>query len=103
MSSSLDDAHSAVRAFNALRPSWRDVHSPKNLAMAVASEAGEILSILRWQDGSSQLDAEMATTLEGELADVAIFLFALADACGVDLPAAIATKLQLNAARYPPA
>jgi len=85
--------------------SWEPFHDPKNLAMAVASEAGELVAELRWID-SAEAD-EVAggeptrARLTDEAADVAITLLMFCDRVGIDLPSAIEAKLDKNALRYP--
>lgn len=93
-----------VRKFAADRE-WSRFHDPKNLAMALASEAGELLAILRWV-ASADADAfarapENAERIRHEVADVGILLLLLCDRVGITLDAAIRDKLQLNASKYP--
>jgi len=100
----LREANAAIRAFVAER-AWEPFHDPKNLAMAVASEAGELVAELRWV--SSDAADEFATSggvrarLEDEAADVAITLLMFCDRVGIDLAVAIPRKLEKNAERYP--
>lgn len=94
----------AVRSFVAERD-WEQFHDPKNLAMAVASEAGELLSELRWVDGKDS-DAhckseENRQAIEDEVADVAVTLLMFVDRVGIDLPAAMLRKIKKNAEKYP--
>jgi len=97
----LDD----IRAFVRER-SWEPYHDPKNLAMAVASEAGELLAELRWVPSHEAdewcRDAENHGRVADEIADVAISLFMLADRLHVDLPAAMHDKLARIRVKYPP-
>ena len=84
---------------------WEQFHTPKNLAMALSVEAGELLELFQWLT-PEQSDA-ITTTPAGaervreELADVLIYLVRLADVLDVDLEAAVEAKLQVNACRYP--
>lgn len=96
----LDD----IRAFVHERD-WERFHDPKNLAMAVASEAGELVAELRWV-ASEQADAyarreDVRPRLEAEAADVAITLLMFCDRTGIDLVAAMRHKLVQNRAKYP--
>jgi len=92
----------ALREF-ARERDWEQFHSPKNLAMALAAEAGELLEQFQWlsEEQSRQLTAERRQRVAEELADVLIYLLRLADRAGVDLEQAAWSKLQANRARYP--
>src|SRR5689334_8080286 len=101
---SLEELLPALRQFVAERD-WQQFHDPKNLAMLVASEAGELVAEYRWVRGE-EADAhsrrpEARTRIASEIADVAIALLLLADRIELDLHAAVEEKLAKNAARYP--
>jgi dCTP diphosphatase len=101
---SLDELIAALRAFTAARD-WTQFHDPKNLAMLLASEAGELVAEYRWvrgddADGHSREPAARARIAD-EVADVGIALLLLCDRIGLDLRAAVAAKLATNATRYP--
>lgn len=85
---------------------WQQFHSPKNLAMALTGEVGELVEIFQWRtEEESKRVAQMPETAEHvrqELADVALYLVRLASVLQVDLDAAIRDKLVLNAQKYPP-
>ncbi len=84
---------------------WEQFHSPKNLSMALAAEAGELMEHFLWAD--SRESAETARSekkrhlIEDEIADVVIYALEFANVCGIDLAAAIEAKLGKNAAKYP--
>jgi dCTP diphosphatase len=82
---------------------WDQFHSPKNLAMALACEAGEVLEHFQWltEAQSRDLPPEVREAVALELADVLLYLVRLADKVGVDLGAAAFRKIDLNAAKYP--
>ena len=82
---------------------WEQFHSPKNLAMALSVEAAELLEEFQWltEAQSHAPEAERRRRIEAELADVLIYLVRLADRLQVDLPAAVARKLESNRRRYP--
>jgi dCTP diphosphatase len=82
---------------------WRQFHSPKNLAMALSGEAGELLEHFQWlsQTQSRQLDAEKRRLVALELADIQIYLIRLAQELQVDLLAAVDEKMGINETRYP--
>ena len=84
---------------------WEQFQSPKNLAMALTAEAGELLELFQWlsEEQSRTLDPhgkdlEMARQ---EIADVQIYLLRLADQLGIDLDRAVQDKLRINAEKYP--
>lgn len=83
---------------------WRRYHSPKNLAMALSVEVAELVEIFQWST-EAESRAVMATPerehVRQELADIFIYLTQLATALDVDMNAAVADKLALNAAKYP--
>jgi len=93
-----------LRAFTAAR-AWSQFHDPKNLAMAVASEAGELLAELRWvpnhEADAFAREAAHRSRIEAEVADVAITLLLFCDRVGIDLIAAVRAKMAANAERYP--
>ncbi|HET9693985.1 MAG TPA: nucleotide pyrophosphohydrolase [Steroidobacteraceae bacterium] len=82
---------------------WDQFHSPKNLAMALAGEVGELLEHFQWltEAQSRELPPDVQDAVALELADVLLYLVRLADKLGVDLAAAAERKIGLNAARYP--
>jgi len=101
---SLDELTAALRRFAADRD-WQQFHDPKNLAMLLASEAGELVAQYRWVRGD-EADARSRepvarARIAAEVADVGIALLLLCDRIGLDLTQAIADKLAHNAARYP--
>ena len=84
---------------------WEQFHSPKNLAMALSSEAGELAEVFQWmtEDASREAarDPGTAQAVRDELADVLLYLVRLADVLGVDLNEAAQAKIKSNAAKYP--
>lgn len=98
----LDALRERLRAFVAERD-WDQFHTPKNLAMALVAEAGELVEHFQWltPDESQRLDARARAEVELEIADVLLFLLRLCDRLGVDPIEAAQRKLVLNAARYP--
>ena len=93
-----------LRAFVRERD-WEQFHDPKNLAMALGSEVGELMAELRWVR-SDKVDAHVEdpnnrTRLAAELGDVGILLFLLADRMNIDLLEAMRTKLEQNRRKYP--
>ena len=84
---------------------WQPFHDPKNVAMALASEVGELLDLFRWvkSDQAFKLleDQETLGSVREELADIAMFIFDFATICDIDLTEAVNEKMRLNAKRYP--
>ncbi|MFD6549673.1 nucleotide pyrophosphohydrolase [Streptomyces sp. NPDC058398] len=84
---------------------WEQFHTPKNLAMALAGEAGEVLELFQWltpeQSSALTSQADGAKALRQKLADVFAYLLRLADVTGTDLEEALAEKIELNRRRYP--
>ena len=98
------DLRTRIEAFVAERD-WSQFHSPKNLSMAIAIEAAELMEHFQWLtiEESESLVAEGATRGQviDELADVLIYCLSLANALGADLSEAIVRKLAHNARKYP--
>lgn len=92
----------ALRQFAAARD-WERFHSPKNLAMALAGEAGEVIEHFQWlsEQESATLPNETREEVALELADVLLYLVRLADVLNIDLAEAAKRKLGINAGRYP--
>jgi len=84
---------------------WSQFHSPKNLVMALSGEAGELTALFQWltEEQSRSIDpaSELAQNVRDEIADVLLYLVRLASVLGIDLNAAVAHKLNLNAEKYP--
>jgi NTP pyrophosphatase (non-canonical NTP hydrolase) len=93
-----------LREFAAARD-WEEFHTPKNLAMALAGEVGELTTLFQWltpeQSVIATQDPERAAQIEDELADVLLYLIQLADGLGVDLLAAGEAKINRNETRFP--
>ena len=100
---SIDDLTMRVRAFGAERD-WERFHTPKNLAMALAGEVGELLAELQWLTPEQSLavmnDEELGPRVRAEIGDVMVYLVRLADVLGLDLVAAATDKLAEAAKRY---
>jgi dCTP diphosphatase len=102
---SLRDLAGLLRAFAQARD-WEQYHTPKNLAMALAGETGELLACFQWltPDESTHImqDPATAEAVESELADVLQYLIRLADVLHVDLAEAVRKKVLVNEKRFPP-
>jgi NTP pyrophosphatase (non-canonical NTP hydrolase) len=82
---------------------WDQFHNPKNLAMALAGEAGELLEHFQWLtfEEAARLPRDARAAVALEAADVLLFLVRLCDKLDIDLAQACAKKLALNAKKYP--
>ena len=84
---------------------WKQFHSPKNLSMAISTEAGELMEHFLWDDAHESKekvkDNEKMDEIEEELADVLIFSLSLADILGRDVSDLIRNKLEKNKEKYP--
>ncbi|MEV4709438.1 nucleotide pyrophosphohydrolase [Actinoplanes sp. NPDC049316] len=92
-----------VRTF-AQEREWEQFHTPKNLAMALAGEVGELLAELQWltpeQSAAVMADEEIGPRVRAEIGDVTIYLTRLADVLGIDLVEAALDKLEDSGRRY---
>lgn len=84
---------------------WEQFHAPKNLSMALAAEAGELMEHFLWstpeQSRAVVQDPVKRHKIEEEIADVVIYALEFANMTGIDVSAAIERKLALNATKYP--
>ncbi|WP_370979846.1 nucleotide pyrophosphohydrolase [Agaribacterium sp. ZY112] len=83
---------------------WRQYHSPKNLAMALNVECGELLELFQWhtEEQSKQASKDERQAAGEELADILMYSLLLADALDIDIESATKAKLKLNESRFPP-
>ncbi len=94
-----------VQDFNERR-NWREKHTPLQLALSVAIEAGELLECFQWIPEQLSIDrvhsdCELREAVEMEIADIMIYLMALSDKCNIDLEKAVRDKLIKNELKYP--
>lgn len=99
---SIDQLNQALLEFARDRD-WEQFHSPKNLAMALAGEAGELLEHFQWltQEQSGQLPAGKKAEVALEIADIFIYLLRLSERLDIDPLAAAYRKMAINEQRYP--
>jgi dCTP diphosphatase len=107
----VNDEQTSVRQLRSLvqqfvdERNWRQFHSPKNLSMSLAIEAGELMEHFQWIDGEASrklADDRTAVTAAGEeLADVLCYALALANVLGLDVAECIERKMVKNAQKYP--
>lgn len=100
----LSDLKTRILAF-ARERDWEQFHAPKNLSMALAAEAGELMEHFLWvgAEASGEIVRNPAKKgkIEEELADVVIYALEFANVTGIDLSAAIERKMAANALKYP--
>ena len=82
---------------------WEKFHTPKNLAMALSGEIGELTEIFQWlsQEESQNLSKENLQQAKEEMADIFIYLLRLSTKLEINLEDAVNEKLQINAQKYP--
>ena len=91
-----------IRKFREERD-WDQYHSPKNLAMALMVEAGELAEQFQWltQEQSSSMKPDKLAEVKDEIGDVLIYLANLSDKLGIDPMQAAFHKLEKNREKYP--
>jgi NTP pyrophosphatase (non-canonical NTP hydrolase) len=101
--SSIAELTEALRVF-ARERNWEQFHTPKNLAMALAGEVGELLAEFQWltpdQSAAVMADPDLGPRVRAEIGDVTIYLVRLADVLGIDLVTAARDKLAEAGQRY---
>ena len=84
---------------------WRQFHSPKNLSMALAIEAAELMEHFQWltlEESRAVADRpEVMQEVTEELADVLSYTLALTNSLGIDLSDAVRAKMVKNGEKYP--
>ena len=104
LSTGLQEIKDRVLAF-ARERDWEQFHSPKNLSMAIAAEAAELMEHFLWQSPdqsrSDMEEARLREKVEQELADIFIFAIEFANVTGMDIAAIIEEKMSRNAEKYP--
>jgi NTP pyrophosphatase (non-canonical NTP hydrolase) len=84
---------------------WSQFHSPKNLAMALAIEAAELMEHFQWIEVADSREVanhpEKLAAAAEEIADVLAYTLAMANSMGVDLSATLHAKMIKNAQKYP--
>ncbi|MFC6084842.1 nucleotide pyrophosphohydrolase [Sphaerisporangium aureirubrum] len=99
----IEELAARIRRFTEARD-WTRFHTPKNLAMALAGETGELIAELQWltpeESTRTMTDPDAAARLRSEIADVMIYLTRLADVLGIDLVQASHAKLDESEKRY---
>lgn len=94
--SDIQEITEALRKFNQERD-WEQFHNPKDLALAISIESGELLELFLWKD-ANQVDK---SKIQLELADVLAYTFLLANKLDLDIKDIIFEKLRVNGNKYP--
>jgi NTP pyrophosphatase (non-canonical NTP hydrolase) len=101
--SEINDLKAEIRAFAVARD-WEQFHTPKNLSMAIAGEAGELVAEFQWLTPGESIRSKMSpdklNDVELEIADVAIYLIRLADVLSIDISEVVRKKLEINESRF---
>lgn len=106
-----DDSETTVAALRAMvetfvhERDWEKFHSPKNITMALAIEAAELMEHFQWlsieESRSAKNDADRKLAIGEELADVLCYGMALANSMGIDISQTMAAKMEKNRKKYP--
>jgi len=84
---------------------WDQFHTPKNLAMALVGEAGELVAEFQWlkpeESSLASMSKEKLRDIELEIADVTIYLLRLADKLDIEIANVVRDKIQINEKRFP--
>ena len=101
--SEFEELAGLIRDFAKTRD-WEKFHTPKNLAMALVGEAGELVAEFQWltpeESTKSALGPEQLEAIALEIADVQIYLSRLADVLGIDIPEVFRQKMKINENRF---
>jgi len=85
---------------------WEIYHTPKNLSVAIAVEAAELMEHFLWltpeQAAAAMRNSQRRAAVADELADVLIYALSMANALGVDVSQVVQAKLARNEERFPP-
>ncbi len=100
----IDKIKSELRKF-AQERDWEQFHSPKNLAMALSGEVGELTEIFQWlteeQSNKENISDEDLEKVREEVADILLYIIRLSDKLDYDLEQAVLDKLKINKEKYP--
>lgn len=99
---SIEEITARICAFRDAR-NWMQYHNPKDLAVAIAAEAGELMQPFVWKtpDQAEGVARDKHAYLAEEVADVGILLFEFAHNLGISLEEAMLAKIAKNEQRYP--
>lgn len=98
----IQDLAARLREFAEARD-WEQFHTPKNLAMALAGEVGELVAEFQWltpEESAAVMDTPAGARVRAEMGDVFTYMVRLADVLGVDLAQAAHDKIDQGEVRY---
>ena len=100
----LETLRSEMAAFIRERD-WEQFHDPKNLSMAIATEAAELMEHFRWAKNQASIDMvkdpQIKHAVAEELADILAFALSFANAADIDITSTLRAKMAKNALKYP--
>ena len=99
---SIAELTASINTFRDARD-WKQFHNPKDMAVSISIEAAELLEHFQWKS-AAECEAHIAANRKAvadEVADVAIYLFEMAELLELDLGAEMIRKLRKNAVKYP--
>lgn len=96
----MEELLEALRKFRDERD-WAQFHTPKDLAVSVSIEAGELLELFQWRHDGHDTAAIDAASVADEASDVLIYALLLFDRLGLDPKREVLAKIALNARRFP--
>jgi NTP pyrophosphatase (non-canonical NTP hydrolase) len=82
---------------------WEKFHNPKDLAISLSIESGELLELFQWKN-QEDIDIrkdKVAERVREELADVVIYALSLANVANIDISEAVLGKIKKNEGKYP--
>lgn len=87
----------------AMDRNWEQFHTPKNLSMALISEAAELVEHFQWltPEQSKNINGEKLKDISYEMADIFIYLLRMSEQLNIDLVNATRTKMAINEKRFP--
>lgn len=83
---------------------WAQFHSPKNLSMALAIEASELMDLFKWktvEEAQEEMKGKLLEDATDELADIMIYSIAFANRHRIDIAKAVTSKTEKNKVKYP--
>jgi NTP pyrophosphatase (non-canonical NTP hydrolase) len=79
---------------------WKQFHNPKDLAISLTLEAGELLENFQWKTSEESI-AVNCQRIQEELADVLIYALLLANELNINPEQAVIDKIKMNGEKYP--